>query len=143
MNKMPIKFNDKLNGINIDIELDRKYTIVFGDSGTYKSLLYKEIRDKRLNNVLCFNYDSKDADIASSISKKQSEHAGELLVVIDDADELFCEQPDLVNAILFDTTTTKFLIYVRSWGFTNDASIWAQIKNDNATLKLQYMLKND
>lgn len=143
MNKMPIKFNDKLKGINVDIELDRKYTIVFGDSGTYKSLLYKTIRDKRINNVLCFNYDSKDADIAGSISKKQSEYEGELLVIIDDADELFCDQPELVDAILFDTTTTKFLIYVRSWEFTNDASIWAQIKNDNATLKLQYMLKND
>lgn len=143
MNKMPIKFNDKLRGINVDIELDRKYTIVFSNSGTYKSLLYEIIRDKGFNNVLCFNYDSKDADIAGSIYKKQSEYEGELLVIIDDADELFCKQPELIDTILFDTTTTKFLIYTNNFIFTHDASLWAQIKNDNAALKLQYRFSND
>lgn len=143
MNKMPIKFNDKLRGINVDIELDRKYTIVFGNSGTYKSLLYEIIRDKGLNNVLCFNYDSKDADIASSISKKQSEYEGDLLVIIDDADELFCKQPELIDTILFDITTTKFLIYTNNFIFTHDASLWAQIKNDKNTLRLQYRFSND
>lgn len=143
MNKMTIKFNDKLRGINVDIELDRKYTIVFGNSGTYKSLLYKIIRDKGLNNVLCFNYDSKDADIAGSIYKKQSEYEGDLLVIIDDADELFCKQSELIDTILFDTTTTKFLIYTNNFIFTHDSSLWAQIKNDNATLRLQYRFSND
>ena len=143
MNKMPIKFNDKLRRINVDIELDRKYTIVFGNSGTYKSLLYEIIRDKGLNNVLCFNYDSKDADIASSISKKQSEYEGDLLVIIDNADELFCKQPELIDTILFDTTTTKFLIYTNNFIFTHDAILWAQIKNDKNTLRLQYRFKND
>lgn len=141
MNKLSIKFNDKLKGINVDIELDRKYTVIFGDSGTYKTMLYDLIREKNIENVLCFNYESKDSDIAESIAKRKSKE--NLLVVIDDADELFCMQPELMDAILLDTSNTKYLIYTRNWAFTHDSSIWAKIKADNNTLKLKYCFKND
>lgn len=127
--KLLSEYRTKDNGIEFDLKFYDQLTLINGESGVGKTLLFKAIeRDTLLSqtNIICLNYD----DIASGNISYTLDKTTDHVIVIDNADvALSIEQRVQISMdtqnqyIIFSHTTQGF--------FPNEKSIAELLVNNH------------
>jgi len=121
----------------IDFELRPPITIIQGNSSTGKSLFYQWFDAQRrlpenkekYANVILLNYSSEINDIAGKTGK---------LFVIDNADILLYDMPNIVEHIALDYDNQYVIISRRPYNFGMSPNHYATIIESNNRFTLNY-----
>ena len=136
--KLLSKYKVKDSGINFDISLLDRLTIISGESGVGKTLLFKAIeRDCILNsnnNFICLNYD----DLASGNIEYTLNTAKNRIIVIDNANVIL---NDLQKILISMDINNQYIIFSHSVnGFKPSVKGIAQLIVEGHEGKLIYPL---
>lgn len=138
--KLMKSYKTTTNKINFNLKFYDKMTLIDGESGVGKTMLFKAIeRDCLINktNIICLNYD----DIASGNIEHTLNTAKGKVIIIDNADIALSMEQKVRVAMDKDN---QYIIFTHSTeGFhPNDASI-AELIVSNNNGKLVYDLLED
>lgn len=136
-----IEIKDKLsNTLVIDIKLSNKINIIDGNSGTGKTFVYDIINKNKVANIICINKDTIDSwkYIKSPVEnfKEILEDNDNTLFIIDRADEIFAEYPEIIDIICNDKSSNTFLLFTRETIFAQDLNTWHTINYDKNSDKI-------
>lgn len=139
--KLMSEYRTEDNGVDFDLKFYDRLTLINGDSGVGKTLLFKAIeRDTLLlqTNIICLNYDDISSGNITHILDKTSGH----VIIIDNADiALSLEQRIQISMdqknqyIIFSHTTQGF--------FPNEKSIAELIVKKNKGILLYPLMKKE
>lgn len=136
-----IEIKDKLsNTLVIDIKLSNKINIIDGNSGTGKTFVYDIIKNNKVANIECLNKETIDnwKQLKSQVEgfKKILEDNDNTLFIIDRADEIFAEYPEIIDIICNDKSSNTFLLFTRETIFAQDLNTWHIISYDENNDKI-------
>lgn len=131
------KYNTKNCGVEFRLKFNTQITIIDGDSGIGKTVLFKALeRDSLLKkiNAVCLNYD----DVTSGIIDITLRSKDSRLIVIDNADTILTDKDKLSIAL---NNTAQFIIFAHSIeGFPTSNQGIAELVVKNNKGKLVYPL---
>ena len=136
-----IEIKDKLsNTLVIDIKLSNKINIIDGNSGTGKTFVYDIIKNNKVANIECLNKETIDnwKQLKSPVEgfKEILEDNDNTLFIIDRADEIFAEYPEIIDIICNDKSSNTFLLFTRETIFAQDLNTWHIINYDENNDKI-------
>lgn len=136
-----IEIKDKLsNTLVIDIKLSNKINIIDGNSGTGKTFVYDIIKNNKVANIKCLNKETIDnwKQLKSPVEgfKEILEDNDNTLFIIDRADEIFAEYPEIIDIICNDKSSNTFLLFTRETIFAQDLNTWHIINYDENNDKI-------
>jgi len=131
------KINFEVNGYKFDFKLRPPITIIWGDTGSGKSFfgqmlsLYKSLPEniESYSNIELFNYNSKIETILIQTGK---------LFVIDNADFLLQNKPNIVEHISVDYNNNYVIIARCSFNFGVSPNHYATIIEKDKIFTLDY-----
>lgn len=138
--KLLTNYKITANGVNFSLEFHNRMTLIDGESGVGKTMLFKAIkRDCLINktNIICLNYKDKVSSNIENILNIIKDK----IIVIDDADIALSMEQKVRVAMDKDN---QYIIFAHSTEgfFPNDASI-AELVVSNNKGKLVYTLLED
>ena len=136
-----IEIKDKLsNTLVIDIKLSNKINIIDGNSGTGKTFVYDIIKNNKVANIECINKEAidnwKKLKSPVEVFKETLEADDNTLFIIDRADEIFAEYPEIIDIICNDKSSNIFLLFTRETIFAQDLNTWHIINYDENNDKI-------
>ena len=136
------KIEFQMKPYSVDFELRPPITIIQGDSSSGKSLFYQWLDAQRrlpenkeiYENVVLLNYSSEINDIVEKKGK---------LFVIDNADVLLYDAPDMVEHIAMDYDNQYLIICRRPYNFGISPNHYATIVEHDNQFTLNYEFDED
>ena len=136
------KIEFQMEPYGVDFELRPPITIIQGDSSTGKTLFYQWLdawrrlpeNKEKYANVVLLNHSSEINDILGKVGK---------LFVIDNADILLCDTPDVVEHISLDYDNQYVIICRRPYNFGMSPNHYATIVESDNKFTLSYEFNVD
>lgn len=136
-----IEFKDKISDtITINIKLSNKINVIDGDSGTGKTFIYEMLKKNKVVDTRCINKETIDSwEISGNPVedfKDMLRNNKDTLFIIDRADEIFAEYPEILKTICFDKSSNTFLLFTRETIFVQNIRTWHTIEYDKSSNKV-------
>ena len=121
----------------VDFHLDMNITLITGEAGTGKSLVYRILKELSAENkeIRCFNYLDKNSNYKNSIKRSKRK-----LFIIDNADILLDDK--MRNYIAFDSTNQYIIIGRDPTGLQLTADEIYELNSEKKDEKTIFTLKH-
>ena len=124
------------NGLTIDLRFRGNKTILYGDSGTGKSLIVTLLSRIQSDTSWLALYNADNVLLINSNNRAEIYKANRKLIIIDKGERIITDS--IVSKINSDRINRYLIMTRKSFGFDVSPNHYATLIRENNTLKLDY-----